>query len=74
MFGYQDQALTVLPSGTRTLRFEVERFLRTHPGAVATVLDGAAVPRVLGPLPPGRTPAERIAIFRPLVPPGAPRC
>lgn len=74
VFGYQDQALTVLPTGTRTLRFEVERFLRAHPGAVATVLDGTSEPRTVGPLPPGPTPAERIALFRPLVPPGVPRC
>jgi hypothetical protein len=73
VFGYQDRAVTVLPTGTRLLRFEVERFLRTRPGSVATVLDGA-VPSTLGPLPPGPTLAERVALFRPLVPPGVPRC
>ncbi|MDD7924385.1 hypothetical protein [Actinomycetospora chibensis] len=73
VFGYQDRAVTVLPTGTRLLRFEVERFLRTRPGSVATVLDGAG-PRTLGPLPAGPTPAERIALFRPLVPPGTPGC
>lgn len=74
VFDYQDQAVTVLPTGDRMLRFEVERYLRTHPGSVATVLDGETAPRTLGPLPPGPTPTERIALFRPLVPPGLPRC
>jgi hypothetical protein len=74
VFGYQDRAVTVLPAGDRVLVFELERRLRAHPGTVATVVDDAGAPRTLGPLPPGPTPAERIALFRPLVPPRVPRC
>jgi hypothetical protein len=74
VFGYQDRAVTVLPAGDRVLLFELERHLHTHPGAVAVVLDGPGPPRTVGPLPPGPTLAERVALFRPLVPPGVPRC
>ncbi len=86
IFGYQDRPVRVVASNdpalttrgggaTAVLRFELERYLREHPGTVAAALaPGDAAPRTLGPLPPGPTPAERIAVFRDVPPPGTPRC
>lgn len=86
VFGYQDQLVQVVASndpalvarssgGTRLVGFELDRYLRSHPGTVATYTTASEQnPRTLGPLAPGPTFTERIASFRDAVSPGRSRC
>ncbi|MDQ6838363.1 MAG: HTTM domain-containing protein [Actinomycetota bacterium] len=86
VFSYQDQRVRVVASndpglvartsgGTRLVRFEMERYLRSHPGTVATYTTGGEQgSRTLGPLAPGSPFAERVVVFRDVVPPGRSRC
>ncbi len=86
LFGYQNQLVRVVASndpallargagGTRLVRFELDRYLRSHPNSVVTYTTGpGSPPHTEGPLPPGQTPLERIAVFRDVPPPGRPRC
>lgn len=86
VFGYQDQLVRVVTSndpalvarssgGTRLVGFELDRYLRTHPGTVATYTTASHEnPRTIGPLASGRTLTQRIATFQDAVPPRQSRC
>lgn len=85
VFGGQDEQLRVVASddpglvartadGTRIVRFELDRALRARPGTTAVVVAGAGGPFRVGPLAPGPTLAERVAVFRDVPPPGRARC
>lgn len=86
LFGYQDQLVRVVASndpallargagGTQLVRFELDRYLRSHPAAVVTYTTGTgSPPRTAGPLVPEVTLLERIAVFRDVPPPGRPQC
>jgi hypothetical protein len=86
VFGYQDQPVQIVASndpalvartsgGTRLVGFELDRYLRAHPGTVVIYTTASEHnPRTLGPLAPGPTLAERIATFHDVAPPGPSRC
>ncbi len=84
VFGYQDQLVRVVASNDpalvarsseRLVGFELDRYVRSHPGTVATyTIANEQNPRTLGPLAPGPTLTERIATFRDPVSPGNSRC
>ncbi len=77
VFGYQEELVTVTASndprllrrtsgGTRMVRFELERYLRSHPGVRATWTDGAGPPRRAGgdDGPPVAALVDKVAKFR----------
>ncbi|MGI9062769.1 MAG: hypothetical protein ACR2FQ_02970, partial [Pseudonocardiaceae bacterium] len=91
VFPYQDQLVRITDSndraleertrdGTRLVRFELERYLRSHPGTSATYT--AAIPagettQTTEPASaaPSATPIlDRIMKFRDVRPPGTPGC
>ena len=86
VFGYQDQLVRVVASndpallarssgGTRLVGVELDRYLRSHPGTVATYTTASQQnPRTLGPLAPGPTFTERITSFRDVVSPAQSQC
>jgi len=86
VFGYQDQLVGLVAAndpallargaaGTQLVRSELDRYLRSHPTAVATYTAGTgSPPRTAGPLTAGPTPLDRIAVFRDVPPPGTSRC
>lgn len=86
VLGYQDQLVRVVAAndpalvarssgGRRLVRFELDRYLHSHPGTVASYTTGGEQnPRTVGPLSPGPTFTERIATFRDVPAPGPSRC
>ncbi|MDQ2727875.1 MAG: HTTM domain-containing protein [Actinomycetota bacterium] len=86
VFGYQDHLVRVEASndpalvarssgGTRLARLELDRYIRSHPGTVATYnTSGEQGARTLGPIAAGPTVAERIAAFHDVPPPGHGGC
>ncbi len=89
VFGYQDQLVRIVASndpalvarssgGTRLVGLELDRYLRSHPGTVATYTTASehnpGKLGTLGPLAPGPTFAERIATFHDVASPGHSRC
>lgn len=81
IFGYQEPVRVIRASDpsiagrARVVIFELDRALRARPGSTASYLvDGDPRPRTAGPLPPGATWAERIAVFRDLPEAPVPRC
>lgn len=86
LFGYQDDLVRVVASNdpalvrrssgdTRLVRTELDRYLRSHHGTVATYTTrGEEGTRTLGPIAPGPTFAERIAAFHDVPAPGHGGC
>lgn len=86
VLGFQDGAVQVVASndpallrrtaeGGQLVPFELDRYLRSHPGSVATVIAGRGGHLVsVGPLPPGVSLPERLLTFKDLTPPSYGRC
>ena len=70
-----DPGLVARTAGGRIVLLELDRALRAEPGTTAVYSTAAdPTPRLLGPLPSGRTVGEWVATFRDLPPPGVSRC
>ncbi len=88
VFGAQDELVRIIASsdpaltartagGTRLVRFEVERYLRSRPGSVVTYAvagpTGETI-RTAGPVPASTPLIDRVAFFEDVAPPGRGGC